>query len=194
MGSGHAVSVESVRPDIARVVVSRQDIARRVTELGDEISSRYADCELTVLAVLTGSLVFVADLIRGLGLPLRLDVVSIRSYPGQATRSCGSQFRLAPEMNLRGRHVLVVDDIFDSGGTLEMLLATLEATGPASLASCVLVRKARPDLPGRMAVDFAGFDVGDEFVVGYGMDHDDLYRNLPDICVLTPHAAQDGAP
>ena len=194
MGSGHAASVESVWPDIARVVVSRQDIARRVTELAREISTCYADRELTVLAVLTGSVVFLADLMRELRLPLRLDVVSIRSYPGAATRSCGSMFRMAPETNVRDKHVLVIDDIFDSGGTLAMLMASLAEAGPASLASCVLIRKDRPDLPDRMGVDFAGFDVHDEFVVGYGMDHDDLYRNLPDICVLPPHLAEDPTP
>ncbi len=194
MDSGHAASVTSAWPDIARVVVSRRDIARRVAELAGEISARYADRDLTILAVLTGSVVFLADLMRELRLPVRLDMVSIRSYPGPATRSCGSTFRMAPETDLRGKHVLVIDDIFDSGGTLEMLLAAVEAMGPASLASCVLVRKDRPDLPDRMAVDFAGFDVGDEFVVGYGMDHDTLYRNLPDICVLTRHVAEDNTP
>ena len=188
MGNRRAAPVEFVRSDIARVVVSRQDIIIRIDRLADEITRRYAGRELTILAVLTGSLMFVADLVRALSLPVRLDVVSVSSYPDIATRSCGSVFRLAPQTALGGRDVLVVDDILDSGGTLAMLLETLEPMRPASLASCVLVCKDRPDVPDRIAVDYVGFDVGDEFVVGYGMDHGEMYRNLPDICVLADHA------
>lgn len=193
MGSGHTTFVESVA-GAAGVVVSRQDIARRVRELADEITRRYGRNELTVLAVLTGSLVFLADLVRQLTIPVRIEAVSIRSYPGRATRSRGPQFRIEPLVDLRDRHVLVIDDILDSGWTLKMLMDVIGEMGPASLASCVLVRKDRPDLPDRMTVDLAGFDVGDDFVVGYGMDFDGLYRNWPDIRVLGDHATRDGAP
>ena len=135
MGNRRAAPVEFVRSDIARVVVSRQDIIIRIDRLADEIARRYAGRELTILAVLTGSLMFVADLMRALSLPVRLDVVSVSSYPDIATRSCGSVFRLAPQTDLLGRDVLVVDDILDSGGTLAMLLETLERMRPASLGS-----------------------------------------------------------
>jgi len=193
MGSGHAAYVEIVGDGAARVVVSRHDIARRVGELADDITSRYGQGELTIVAVLTGALVFLADLVRELSIPVRIETVTIGSYPGRATRSCGPEFRLDPQVDLRGRHVLVVDDILDTGLTLGMLMETFGEMGPASLGSCVMVRKDRPDLPDRMAVDLAGFDLADEFVVGYGMDFDGLYRNWPDICVLTDHAARDGA-
>ena len=193
MGSGHAAYVEIVSSGAARVVVSRQDIARRVRELAHEITCRYGEGELTIVAVLTGALVFLADLVRELSIPVRIETVTIGSYPGRATRSCGPEFRLDPQVDLWGRHVLVVDDILDTGLTLGMLMATFGEMGPASLGSCVMVRKDRPDLPDRMTADIVGFDVADEFVVGYGMDFAGLYRNWPDICVLSDHASPDGA-
>ena len=173
-----------VYPDIARVLLSRERIADRVGQLSRRIARRYEGRELTIVAVLTGSLVFLADLIRELSLPVRVSLVTIRSYPGAATRSHGPQLVLAPEEDFAGRNVLLLDDILDGGETLALLARTVEAMSPASLASCVLLYKDRPDRSDRARPEYVGFDIPDEFVVGYGLDFDDRYRNLPDICVL----------
>ena len=179
---------EAIRRDIARVVISRDRIARRVGELAEQIADCYGSRELTILAVLTGSLIFLADLVRSLPLVMRLDVTSVCSYPGDATRPSQPRLDLPPRADLAGKDVLILDDILDSGGTLRLLTDTLRRMSPASLRSCVLLRKNRPDLPDRLDVDFVGFDLDDEFVVGYGLDYNHLYRNLPDICLLSDRA------
>lgn len=184
--------LDELQGDIARVIVPREQIAGSVARLAGQIAQCYRGRELTILPVLTGALVLVADLVRDLPLRMRLDIVSVSSYPDGATRSCGARFRLPPPANLRGRHILVVDDILDSGRTLALMLESLSAMAPASLRSCILLRKARPDLPDRIEPNFVGFDVADEFVVGYGLDYNHYYRNLPDICVLTPEALRRG--
>ena len=171
-------------PDLGPVVVARDRIARRVEELSLRIADRFAGREVTILAVLTGSLVFLADLIRHLPLCVRVSLVGVRSYPGRATRSQGVRITQPDLEDLAGRHVLVVDDILDGGGTLAALLHRAGRMSPASLASCVLLRKRRDDLPDRVPADYVGFDIPDEFVVGYGLDFDDRYRNLPDVRVL----------
>ncbi len=166
------------------VVIPREQIAARVGELAVGISAAYAAEDLTLVGVLTGAFVFLADLLRALVIPVHLDVVSVCSYPGGATESRRPRLRLPPAGDLAGRHVLLVDDILDSGRTLAFLVGLLSVQEPASLRTCVLLRKYRPDLPARIAVDMVGFDVSDEFIVGYGLDHDDLHRNLPDLCVM----------
>lgn len=214
---------EALYGDVERVVVSRARLARRVRELARRIARLYAGEELTVVGAMYGSVVFLCDLIRLLPLPVRLCLVGVRSYPGQATRSRGVEFYLPLEASLTGRHVLVVDDILDGGGTLEALLKQVAAAGPASVRSCVLLSKreaatqrgattqcpatnerspASRRLPagkrlsaagGEASPDFVGFHLGAEFVVGYGLDFDGLYRNLPDVCVLKRHAASGPA-
>ena len=179
------------RRDVGRVVVSRDRIARTVRDLAEQIARAYDGRELTVVAVLTGSLIFLADLVRNLPVRMRLDVASVCSYPGEAVRAQEAEFRLAPTIDLEGKDVLIVDDILDSGRTLGLLKDRLEAMGAAGVRSCVLLRKRRPDVPGRMDADFVGFDIDDEFVVGYGLDYDHLYRNLPDLCVLDRRSSQD---
>jgi hypoxanthine phosphoribosyltransferase len=163
------------------VLVSRAQIARRVPVLARQIARRYAGQELTVVAVMTGSLMFLSDLLRRLDLPVRLSLVRVSSYPGTATRARRPQ--VGPLANdLAGRHVLVVDDVLDRGGTLRVLMERIRRRRPASLHSCVLLRKnlsAQPD--DRVAPEFVGFEVPDRFVVGYGLDYDNLYRNLPDV-------------
>lgn len=186
-------SSQAIAADIARVVVSRKRIAVRVRELAGRIAECYGQAELTILAVLTGSLIFLSDLIRQLPLKMRLDVVSVCSYPGQATRSQGPRIALPPGASLSGRHVLIVDDILDSGSTLRALQQAVALMDPASLRTCVLMQKVRPDVEDRPAADFVGFEVADEFLVGYGLDFDHLYRNLPDLCVLKPACYRRGA-
>jgi len=168
----------------AKVVVTREEIAQRVRELAGRIAECYRGEEVTILAVLTGSVVFLADLIRHLAIPLRLEVAQVSSYPEGTTNSHGLRFTLPLTAPLAGRHVLILDDILDSGKTLTSLVDVVRSKGPASVRTCVLLRKSRRDLPERPEADFVGFDVPDEFVIGYGLDFNNLYRNLPDLCVL----------
>jgi hypoxanthine phosphoribosyltransferase len=175
-------------PEIGRVVVSRGRIHRRVAALAGEIARCFRGRELTLLAVLTGSLIFISDLIRRLPLRMRLGLVSISSYPDDATESQGPRLCLPVTAALAGRHVLIVDDILDSGRTLAAIRRMVGKRRPASVRTCVLLRKDRPDLPRRTEADFVGFDVPQEFIVGYGLDYDNLYRNLPEV-----HALRRGA-
>lgn len=174
----------STLPELASILVTRQQIARRVAELAEELTGIYQGREITIVQVLTGALMFAADLVRQMPLRLRIESVSVSSYRGTNTRPVQARFRLPPPEDLRDRNVLIVDDIYDSGQTMEVLIDAINQTRPASLRQCVLLRKDRPDLPPRPGVDFVGFDIPDEFVVGYGLDYDGLYRNLPDIGVL----------
>jgi len=169
---------------VGRLLVSRDTIASRVDALAGQIACEYAGREVTLLAVLTGAVVFLADLIRRLPLRLKLTVVSVRSYPGETTKSRGPDFISQMPSGLAGKDVLIIDDILDSGQTLGALLRAVGEQNPSSLRTCVLLRKDRPDLPDRPRPNFVGFEVEDEFVIGYGLDFGDLYRNLPDICVL----------
>ena len=184
---------QAVGGHVARVVVSADRIAQRVSILAEQIDRTYHGRELTIVAVMTGALVFLADLVRRLNLMVRVEVASVRSYPDGATRSGPARFRLPPAEGIAGKDVLVLDDILDSGATITLLMDTVASMSPASLRSCVLMRKSRPELTHRIGVDFAGFDIEDEFVVGYGLDFDNLYRNLPDICVLKRHILSSGA-
>ncbi|MBN1553968.1 MAG: hypoxanthine phosphoribosyltransferase [Phycisphaerae bacterium] len=173
---------------VHHVLVSREQIARRVAELAGEITSVYEGRELTIVVVLTGALTFTADLIRRLPLPLRIEPVAVSSYTGEATRPKKGEFRLPLPEELRNRDVLIVDDIFDSGQTMAILVESAYGAGARDVKRCVLLRKDRPDLADRGEVDYFGFDIPDEFVVGYGLDFNGYYRNLPDIGVLQIHA------
>ena len=184
MGSREAAYSDDIRGRIGRVVVPRERIAERVGAIAGEIAQAYADRELTILAVLTGSLIFLADLIRELPLMMRLDVISVSSYPDDATTSRGPKLGGEVSRSLAGKHVLIVDDILDSGKTMRFLLDRVKAVGPASVRSCVLLRKRLPGEVNRPRPDFVGFELEPEFVVGYGLDYDNLYRNLPDLRVL----------
>lgn len=189
-----------MRDDIERILIHRDDIARRVAELGAAITRDLDQVQglsggegqgqnIVLVPVLTGSLIFVADLVRHLPHKVRIQVVSVTSYPGASTTSKGAKFERALPDGLRGKHVLVIDDIFDSGNTMRLLLDSLRAQEPASLHSCVLLHKNRRD--GRADTglpDYIGFEIPDEFVVGYGLDYNDYYRNLPDIAILRREA------
>ena len=176
-----------------RVVIPRDRIAARVERLAGEITACYGSGEITIVGVMTGVFVFLADLVRNLSMPIRLDIVSVSSYPGESTKSHGPQLTLPPTADLTGKDVLVVDDILDSGRTMTFLLDLFSAARPASLRTCVLFRKDLGVPVERPDADFAGFDVADEFVVGYGLDHNDLYRGLPDLCVLDPSGTREGS-
>lgn len=167
---------------VGPVVVGRERIDRRLDELADEIVSHYGTGEeLTVLGVLTGSLVFLADLIRRLPMRLRIETVRIASYPGRATRTTGATFQTPPPDRLSDRRVLIVDDILDTGLTLGALRDALQQQSCRDVRACVLLRKPTSLRRRDADAEFVGFDVGEEFVIGYGLDYDDLYRNLPQV-------------
>jgi hypoxanthine phosphoribosyltransferase len=184
MDSSSLSSRQASDAPVARVLIPRHQIAARVAELAAEIAACYRGGELTILAVLTGAVVFLSDLIRHLPLRIRLETVRVLSYPDRATVSQGPSVLAGPTADLGGQEVLVLDDILDSGQTLQAICAMPAFRRAASLRTCVLLRKQRCDLSGRAEPDFVGFDVEDHFVVGYGLDYGDLYRNLPDICIL----------
>jgi hypoxanthine phosphoribosyltransferase len=168
-----------------RELISQQAIARRLDELAAEISRDYAGAgEVLLVGVLRGAFIFLADLSRRLTVPCAVDFISVSSYTG-AVQAGGVRLVLDVRSSLAGRHVLLVEDIVDSGHTLDYLLRTFAAREPASLKSCVLTRK-----PGRLEVevpiDYLGFDIPDEWVVGYGLDLDDRLRTLPYIGVVAP--------
>ena len=177
---------------VGRVVVPRDRIADRVAELGTQITADYLGRDMTILAVMNGAAVFLADLIRRLTLPMKLETTTARSYRGRSLTPGGLTVAdLKPEA-FAARHVLVVDDILDTGQTLRAMVDQLAGFAPASTAVCVLLRKHRPALQRPVDAQYVGFDVADEFVVGYGLDYDDLHRNLPDLCVLD--VAPEGRP
>jgi len=176
-----------MKQDIERILIPRDRIQARVREMAREISEVYGDDSqgLIIVPVLAGSIIFLADLIRFLPFKMKIGLMTISRYRGATTS--GGEVRLVQDLTLdiHGRHVLVVDDILDTGKTLRMVVEQLRGRQPASLRTCVLLRKpARA--PKDFAVEFVGFDIEDVFVVGYGLDYGDHYRNWPDIGVLRP--------
>ncbi len=179
--------------DIERILFHEQTILSRLDELAREITAAYRGQELTVVAVLNGSLIFAADLLRRIPLPLRLDCLRVASYHG-GTESTGTvTFHQLNLPDVRGRQVLVLDDILDSGRTLHAICARLRSESPASVRVCVLLSKTKPRAE-QMAADFAGFEIGDEFVVGYGLDYAEQYRNLPFVGVLRREIFESSLP
>jgi hypoxanthine phosphoribosyltransferase len=169
-----------------KVLITAQEIEKRVDELAREIAAAYGPHEpITIVGVLTGCLVFLADLIRRLDLPLRITLIQASSYRG-ATTTAG-ELRILPEMllDLKDRHVLLLDDILDTGQTISKLTDKLRELGPRSLKVAVMLRKlGRQQVP--FEPEFCGFEIPDEFVIGYGLDYNDEYRHLPFIGVLPP--------
>jgi hypoxanthine phosphoribosyltransferase len=186
-----------VQQDIASVLIDRQRIAAGVRQVAQRMVADWSaaappngqSLAVTIVPILTGSFIFVADLIRQLPLRMRIRLISVSSYPGPATASRGAQLQREltnlPDQ-LEGAHVVLVDDILDSGHTLSAAAAAVRQRGPQSLRTCVLLRKQRPQALA-FPVDYVCFDIPDEFVVGYGLDYNDYYRNLPDIVTLKPH-------
>jgi len=170
-------------PGIAETLVSRQDLQRRVAELGAEISRDYAGRELVMVGILKGAVLFLADLMRSVDLPCEIDFMAVSSY-GSATDSSGV-VRILMDLDapIEGRDVLIVEDIVDSGLTLQYLMRNLRARGPASLEVCALLTK-----PERLRVDlsprYLGFEIPNRFAVGYGLDHAQRYRNLDHVAAL----------
>jgi hypoxanthine phosphoribosyltransferase len=178
--------VAGVLSSLERVLFDAGSIQQRVAQMAREIERDCPGGELTVVALMDGALLFVSDLLRNFNLPVRLHTLSVSSYHG-ATASTGRvQLAQTLPFDVEGRHVLLIDDILDTGLTLGTVQDRLrEECGPRTLRTAVLLRKQRPR-EREVAVDYVGFDIPDEFVVGYGMDFQGHYRNLPCIGVLDP--------
>lgn len=174
-----------MKEDILKILITEQEIAARVQELGARISEDYRDKNLLLISVLKGSVAFMADLMRAIDVNARIDFMSVSSY-GAGTRSSGVVKIVKDlDMPIAGFDVLIVEDILDSGMTLSYISELLQARDPASIRICTLL-----DKPERrkadIAADYIGFEVPDEFVVGYGLDFDEKYRNLPYVGILKP--------
>ena len=174
--------------DIETILHHETTILSRLDGMARDIMKDYRDKELTVVAILQGGLILMADLLRRVQLPLRIETISVASYHGGTESSGRVEFLQNRLPDLNGRHVLLLDDILDSGRTLHAIRERLasECT-PASVRICVLLRKRKQRVCAVQA-DYVGFDIDDEFVVGYGLDYDGRYRNLPYIGVLKPEA------
>lgn len=166
-----------------RVLLSAEQIQSSIDRLAVEIREREAGRPLTVIAVMTGSIIFLADLIRKLDMPLRVGVIQARSYLGTERGALSVNADMLPEVV--GRDVLVIDDIFDTGHTLVEVLSFLDELRPRSIRTAVLVLKQGKQQV-QMRPDYVGFEIPDVFVVGYGLDHNDAYRNLPYLAALEP--------
>ncbi|UCH42554.1 MAG: hypoxanthine phosphoribosyltransferase [Dehalococcoidales bacterium] len=166
-----------------RVLISHKEIAVRINQLSSEISNAYRDKNPLLIGILKGSFMFMADLVRVLDFPLEVDFIGLSSY-GEGKESSGKvRVTHRPGSEVRDRHVLVVEDIVDSGLTLAFLREYLLKKKPASVKLCALIDKPdRHQVP--VTIDYLGFTVPNKFLVGYGLDWDEKYRNLPDICVL----------
>jgi len=171
--------------EVERVLITEEQIAKRVRELSAELTHDFEGRELVVVAVLNGTVMFLADLIRNLSLPLRLDFIGVSSY-GAGTESGELVYTKELRLDVRGRDVLLVDDILDTGKTLYRVSAKLLALNPRRLKTCVLLNKAARRVE-KVKADYVGFEIPDFFVVGYGLDFAERYRNLPFVGVLHPH-------
>jgi hypoxanthine phosphoribosyltransferase len=177
---------------VGEVLIEEDALQERVAALGQELSGDYAGRDLLLIGVLKGAVFFMADLMRHVTVPCEVDFMAISSY-GASTDSSGVVRILKDlDINIEGRHVLVVEDIIDSGLTLSYLMRNLEARGPASLEICALLTK-----PDRREMDvpvrYIGFEIPDRFVIGYGLDFAERYRNLPYVAVLSAELIPEGA-
>jgi hypoxanthine phosphoribosyltransferase len=186
------VSATELERAVTEILIEPEALQHRVAELGEEISADYAGRDLLLVGVLKGAVFFMADLMRHLTIPCEIDFMAISSY-GDSTDSSGVVRILKDlDINIEGRHVLVVEDIIDSGLTLSYLIRNLEAREPATLEICALLTK-----PERREIDvpvrYVGFEIPNRFVIGYGLDYSELYRNLPYVGVLDPRLIPEGS-
>jgi hypoxanthine phosphoribosyltransferase len=172
--------------DIARVLIPEAHLQDRIRQLGAEISRDYAGTTPVLVSVLKGALYFMADLTRAITIPIIIDFMAITSYGDQQATSGAVRLIKDLDEQITARHVILVEDIIDTGLTADYLLRTLRARDPASLAICTLLDKTARRIVDTLPIRYRGFEVPDEFVVGYGLDYRQLYRNLPFIGVLKP--------
>jgi hypoxanthine phosphoribosyltransferase len=187
--ASHEIWTGGLTDDLSRIILSREQLQTRVTELGRQICADYSRRDVLVVGILCGSFPFIADLVRAMNIPLSIDFMAVSSY-GDRTSSSGV-VRILKDLNapIAGRHVLIVEDIIDSGQTLRYLIDNLETRRPASLEICTLLDKQEARTVD-ISTLYVGFDCPNEFVVGYGLDYAGHYRNLPYIGVLKPEIYQ----
>ena len=180
-----------IQADIGDILLTETQIQTRVTELGAQISADYAGRQLTLVSVLKGSLPFMADHMRSISLPVRIDLMEVSSYGGATTESSGL-VRILKDLSasIEGEEVLICEDIIDTGLTLNYLVRYLSGKKPASLRICTLLDKPARRLV-EIPVDYTGFTIPDQFVVGYGLDYGEIYRNLRFVGVLKPEVYAD---
>ena len=173
---------------IEKVLITEEEIRARIRELGEELTREYADKDPIVVGVLKGVVIFYADMIRELKVPCQMDFMWISSYAG--TNSTGSMIvRKDVSADVKGRHVLILEDIFDTGNSLDFVVKHLQSKEPASLKICTLLDKPERRKEGiTLQCDWTGFVIPNEFVVGYGLDFNEHYRNLPYVGILKPEA------
>ena len=187
-----AAARPSIHDDVEEILLTEAQISERVGQLGAQLEADYAGRDPVLVSVLKGSIIFLADLIRAMQTPLSVDLMEVSSY-GASTESSG-QVRILKDLSkpIEGRDVIVVEDIIDTGLTLNYLLKYLHDKGPASMRICCLLDKPARRLA-EIPIDYRGFTIPDRFVIGYGLDYDERYRNLPYIGVLKP-SVYGGAP
>jgi hypoxanthine phosphoribosyltransferase len=178
-----------VQSDIERVLFDGPAIHKRLDEIATQITADYSDRELVVIAILTGTLMFMSDLLRRIPLPLKLNCLSVASYHGKTLTSGEVLFKELSVPDVAGQDVLILDDILDTGHTLAAVREKLETAKPRSIRACVLLSKKKQRAR-NVDVDYIGFEIDDEFVVGYGLDFMERYRNLPYIGVLKKELLQ----
>ncbi|HEX6034247.1 MAG TPA: hypoxanthine phosphoribosyltransferase [Anaerolineales bacterium] len=177
--------MENLPPYLSKVIVSAEEIENRIAELARQIDGEYSGVEqLVLIGILRGAFVFMADLTRQLQTPHVVDFMALMSYH----KNVSGEVRILMDSreSIKDQHILIVEDIIDSGGTLNHLYHTIQEREPASLGACVLVRKKRQQHPLQIPVNFIGFEIPDVWVVGYGLDYDNRYRTLPYIAELSP--------
>lgn len=176
----------SMLEDIKEILITEEQLQQRIKELGDVISREYADKNPVIIGVLKGVVIFYADMVRQIRVPCEMDFMSISSYSG--TNSTGvAKIRKDVDVDLTGRHVLILEDIFDTGNSLDFTCRYLMEKKPASIKICTLLDKPSRRNPNvTLKADYVGFTVPNAFVVGYGLDYNELYRNLPFVGVLKP--------
>ena len=172
--------------EVERVLITEAQIARRVRQLTRQLQRDFAGRDLVIVSLLSGTVMFLADLVRHLSLPLRLDFIGVSSY-GTGTESGELVFTKQLRLDVRGRDVLVVDDILDTGRTMKRVLAVLRQHKPRRIKVCVLLEK-KARRTEEVRADYVGFQIPDLFVIGYGLDYAECYRNLPFVGVLRPEA------
>jgi hypoxanthine phosphoribosyltransferase len=178
-----------MQEDVRDILIDRYTIQARVHKMAQEIARDYGTREFVLMPLLTGSIIFVADLVRHLPVRMKIDVLAVSSYRGRATANQGTRVLYPTTFDVAGKDTLVIDDILDSGRTIKAVCELLQQQGAASVKTCVLLRKKLPVEPA-MGADYVGFEIDNEFVVGYGLDFNGYYRNLPDIAVLHKHVLE----
>ncbi len=181
-----AKAVPSNHAALESILVTEADIKKRLKKLGAEIMELYGEQEITAIAVINGAILFTADLLRHIDNPIRLDCIRISSYRNETRSTEKPQVLGNLSLDLSNRHVLLIDDILDTGKTLSLIVSMIQKLHPASVRTCVLLdKRGRREV--EFEADFVGFQIPDKFVVGYGLDFAERYRNLPCIGVLKPH-------